>query len=111
MVVWPTSSSVNVGAWPTKTPSVVFDVPKSSPQAAIIAPRRSVRLHTSRPSIHHNLREFSGSPDTFAAEASQGTLPKASWLAKFHDEIIDRCRIGENRNRSQVFRVVLVVVF
>jgi hypothetical protein len=37
-------------------PSVVFDVPKSSPQIDMNASWRSVRLHIKTPSIHLYLR-------------------------------------------------------
>ncbi|MBV5271026.1 MAG: hypothetical protein JZU55_15420, partial [Afipia sp.] len=62
MVVWLASSSVKTGALPTRVPSVVFDVPKSSPQADIVAPEKwsvyPLRSHRSTTILH----EFADAP-------------------------------------------------
>src|SRR5436190_16041152 len=46
IVVSAPSRGTSAGAVPIVRPNVVFDVPKSSPQADIAVPKRSVRLPT-----------------------------------------------------------------
>jgi hypothetical protein len=58
----PPADSLVIGTWKLQSyvnrlvagnvPSVVFDVPKSSPQIDMSAPGRSVRLHILAPPIH-----------------------------------------------------------